>query len=84
MRFSRFLWLALWLAVLPLATRAGLIKGKVSGPDGAGLPFANVAVRGAAAVGTSKLGAPRQSARKKRAAGRAALFCEAKSGTTVG
>jgi hypothetical protein len=48
MQLSRLLRLALLLAVLPLAARAGLIKGKVSGPDGAGLPFANVAVRGAA------------------------------------
>jgi hypothetical protein len=28
--------------------QAGIIKGKVSGPNGTGLPFANVAVRGAA------------------------------------
>ena len=48
MRFSTLLRLALWLAVLPLAAQAGIIKGKVSGPDGAGLPFANVAVRGSA------------------------------------
>ncbi|MDJ0363606.1 DUF5686 and carboxypeptidase regulatory-like domain-containing protein [Hymenobacter sp. H14-R3] len=36
------------LALLPAAARAGTIKGKVSGPDGTGLPFANVAVRGSA------------------------------------
>ena len=31
-----------------LGAQAGTIRGKVSGPDGAGLPFANVAVRGSA------------------------------------
>jgi hypothetical protein len=48
MRFSTLFRLALLWALLPLATHAGTIRGKVSGPDGTGLPFANVAVRGAA------------------------------------
>lgn len=48
MRFSTLVRLALLWALLPLAARAGTIRGKVSGPDGTGLPFANVAVRGAA------------------------------------
>jgi hypothetical protein len=48
MRFSTLVRLALLWALLPLAARAGTIRGKVSGPDGAGLPFANVAVRGSA------------------------------------
>ena len=35
--------------LLTLGTaRAGVIKGKITGPDGAALPFANVAVRGTA------------------------------------
>ncbi|MGI4739542.1 MAG: DUF5686 and carboxypeptidase regulatory-like domain-containing protein [Janthinobacterium lividum] len=34
--------------LLVVGTHAGTIKGKVSGPDGAGLPFANVDVRGSA------------------------------------
>jgi hypothetical protein len=48
MRFSTLFRLALLWALLPLATHAGTIRGKVSGPDGTGLPFANVAVRGSA------------------------------------
>jgi hypothetical protein len=36
-----------WLATA-FTARAGIIKGKVSGPSGEGLPFANVAVRGSA------------------------------------
>jgi hypothetical protein len=48
MRFSTLFRLALLWALLPLATHAGIIRGKVSGPDGTGLPFANVAVRGSA------------------------------------
>jgi hypothetical protein len=48
MRFSTLVRLALLWALLPLAAHAGTIRGKVSGPDGTGLPFANVAVRGAA------------------------------------
>jgi hypothetical protein len=48
MRFSTLARLALLWALLPLAAHAGIIRGKVSGPDGTGLPFANVAVRGSA------------------------------------
>jgi len=48
MRFFTLCRLALLWALLPLATYAGTIRGKVSGPDGTGLPFANVAVRGSA------------------------------------
>jgi hypothetical protein len=48
MRFSTLARLALLWALLPLAAHAGTIRGKVSGPDGTGLPFANVAVRGSA------------------------------------
>ena len=46
-RASGYYTVILWLAAA-LAVRAGTIRGKVSGPDGAGLPFANVAVRGTA------------------------------------
>ncbi|WP_151085850.1 DUF5686 and carboxypeptidase regulatory-like domain-containing protein [Hymenobacter baengnokdamensis] len=45
MRF--YLSLIGWLLLVG-AAHAGIIRGKVSGPDGAGLPFANVAVRGSA------------------------------------
>lgn len=48
MHFSTLFRLALLWALLPLAALAGTIRGKVSGPDGTGLPFANVAVRGSA------------------------------------
>lgn len=48
MRFPTLLRLAFAWALLPLAAHAGTIRGKVSGPDGTGLPFANVAVRGSA------------------------------------
>ncbi len=44
--FRLIRWYLVLLLVLPGLTQAGIIKGKVSGPDGAGLPFANVAVRG--------------------------------------
>ncbi|QKG53622.1 DUF5686 and carboxypeptidase regulatory-like domain-containing protein [Hymenobacter sp. BRD67] len=46
-RVRFYLALSCWL-LLAGAAQAGIIKGKVSGPDGAGLPFANVAVRGSA------------------------------------
>ena len=46
--FSLTRWSLTLLLLLPVAARAGTIRGKVSGPDGAGLPFANVSVRGAA------------------------------------
>ena len=46
-RASGYYTVILWVAAA-LAARAGTIRGKVSGPDGAGLPFANVAVRGTA------------------------------------
>ena len=38
----------LLLLTITLTAQAGTIRGKVSGPDGAALPFANVAVRGTA------------------------------------
>jgi hypothetical protein len=44
----RSLLLGLLLIGWPLLSRAGVIKGTVSGADKAGLAFANVAVRGAA------------------------------------
>jgi hypothetical protein len=46
--FNLTRWYLVLLMLLPVAARAGIIKGKVSGPDGTGLPFANVAVRGSA------------------------------------
>ena len=49
LRLISFVRLVVVLVLLPAAARAGIIKGKVSGPDGTGLPFANVAVRGSAA-----------------------------------
>ena len=44
----RLLVFALLLGGVPLLSRAGVIKGKVSGANKEGLAFANVAVRGAA------------------------------------
>ncbi|WP_210514737.1 DUF5686 and carboxypeptidase regulatory-like domain-containing protein [Hymenobacter terricola] len=44
----RLFGLGLLLSLLPMLSRAGVIKGTVSGADKAGLAFANVAVRGAA------------------------------------
>ena len=42
-------WLALLLTFVgPFSSRAGIVKGTISGPDGAALAFANVAVRGTA------------------------------------
>ncbi|RYY19711.1 MAG: carboxypeptidase-like regulatory domain-containing protein [Cytophagaceae bacterium] len=51
MRFSSYSWFVLLLTSLlgPVAARAGVIKGKVSGTNNEGLAFANVAVRGTAA-----------------------------------
>ena len=46
-RASFYYWVLGGL-LLALGAQAGTIRGKVSGPDGAGLPFANVAVRGSA------------------------------------
>jgi len=43
-----FCYAAIFGLLTAHAAHAGTIKGKVSGPDGAGLPFANVAVRGSA------------------------------------
>ncbi len=46
-RASFYYWTMVGVLVA-LGAQAGTIRGKVSGPDGAGLPFANVAVRGSA------------------------------------
>ena len=52
--FIRLVCLCLFL---PFFAQAGVIKGKVSGPDGAALSFANVAVRGTAtSTGTNEQG----------------------------
>ncbi len=45
---SRLSFIILLLSLLPALGHAGVIRGKVSGADKAGLAFANVAVRGAA------------------------------------
>ena len=50
MRPTFLRWFAVFtvLAGLPFGGRAGIVKGTISGPDGAGLAFANVSVRGTA------------------------------------
>ncbi|AMR28619.1 hypothetical protein A0257_16945 [Hymenobacter psoromatis] len=45
---ASFYYLVVLCLTAALGAAAGTIRGKVSGPDGAGLPFANVAVRGSA------------------------------------
>ncbi len=45
---AAFYYAVILVLTTAFAAHAGTIRGKVSGPDGAGLPFANVAVRGSA------------------------------------